>query len=623
MKNFHFISLVFFSLFANSFFAQEMERPLSMNVEQAIRFEKEKSFSNINRGGGGSISLPFFDDFSRYSLPTIDPEIPVEWQRWEDADVYINGTFPVSPPTIGVATFDGLAGNGYPYQFNPPDAYGAADSLTSLPINLGGLGAEDSVRIMFFYEPGGLGNSPNAEDSLVLEFYSPFGAGQWMRKWSAAGSADIAFQNIIIPITEPEFLLDGFKIRFRNYATLSCNCDHWHIDFVLIESNFSYTECVVDELAMEYPNNTLLDEYTAMPWTHFLTDPASFMADNFIAYERNLGPTENIVTGYRIELHDEDDDLVWDFPNQDINPANNFCSEIQRTVELDGFVYDDSVNDTTAVFDVSVYAITTDATPQNDTARFKQVFNNYYAYDDGSVERAYSVNVAGGKVAMKFFAETPDTLLGVFMHWIPFQNDNSNETFLLRIWANSGGEPGDELIENFTFHSPNYYQDGYNIFSYYEYDDPVPMNGAFYVGWVQDSDVQLNIGNDKNTNRNPTNLFYQLGAGAQWAQSTVTGSVMIRPVFKSGMTGVWNNAEESEDFVLNVFPNPVTDVLNIALTQNNCVVEVMDMSGRLLMKQALKQGVNRLDVTTLAPSLYTLRITDKAANIIVKKFIRE
>jgi len=41
---------------------------------------------------------------------------------WEDDDVYINGTYPIDPPTIGVATFDGLARDGHPY--NPRSELG-------------------------------------------------------------------------------------------------------------------------------------------------------------------------------------------------------------------------------------------------------------------------------------------------------------------------------------------------------------------------------------------------------------------------------------------------------------------------------------------------------------------
>ena len=52
--------------------------------------------------------LPFFDDFA-YNSKIPDPA------RWVDKNVFINQTMAVDPPSIGVATFDGLNSNGTPY----------------------------------------------------------------------------------------------------------------------------------------------------------------------------------------------------------------------------------------------------------------------------------------------------------------------------------------------------------------------------------------------------------------------------------------------------------------------------------------------------------------------------
>jgi Secretion system C-terminal sorting domain len=589
-----------------------------MNASVARQYQLEKQWPAKTRGGGGNLSLPFFDDFSRNTLPTNDPDIPAEWQRWEDANVFLNTTFPVDPPTIGVATFDGLAGDGYPYDFTCPDCWGSADTLTSLPINLAGLGSDDNVALSFFYEAGGYGNMPDEEDSLILQFYSPFGEGQWFRVWGTAGIFPSSFTQVILPVTGTEYLLDGFKFRFINYATLSGCVDHWHIDYVLMDQNFSYTECQVDEVAMVYAPNTLLQEYTAMPWTHFISDPDSFMGTQVVAKETNLGPTENIVTGFRQRY----EDTVWDFPNLDFNTFGNACSSFDRNLSLEGATYDEEVNDTCAIFDVSVYVTTTDGHPENDTASFSQVFYNYYAFDDGTAERAYALNVAGGKVAMKFFAEEPDSLLGLFIHWLPFQYDNSNKSFLLRVWGEGGGEPGSELAENYQFHYPHYYHDGYNIFSYYEYDAPVLVNGNFYVGWVQDTNTELNVGNDKNTNRNPTNLFYQLGAGGDWTQSEITGTVMIRPVFKSGKTNVWNDIVEFDPQSLMVYPNPATDLLTIEIPTSGMSLTVTDMSGRVVEQIAAADLVQQLDLSGYAVGMYILKATSAEGQFLTARFTK-
>lgn len=592
--------------------AQEVERPLIFNAHQLMKSNGERQFVNSEDRGGGSLQLPFFDDFSRYSLPTSDPDIPAEWQRWSDTSAYINSSFAVSPPTIGVATLDGLNGHGYPYNFTNQFSYGKADTLTSLPIDLSLYSPTDNVYLMFFYQGGGLGNNPNESDSLVLEFYSPFGEGEWFHKWSTPGSSEETFQQVFMQVIEPEFLLDGFKFRFRNYSTLSGAFDHWHIDYVFLDEgiNPDNFNANIDDVAMQYPNVTLLGQYTSMPWTHFLSNPSAFMTNSIIANENNLGATSNIVTGYSISYQG----ATEDFPNQDFNTNNNAYQEIQRTINLNGYVFDDSVNDSCAVFDVCMYVTTTDAYLQNDTACFQQVFTNYYAYDDGTAERAYAIEAAGGNVAVKYRAEIGDTLLGVLIHWIPYGVNVDNQTFLLRAWQDVGGAPGPQIVEQFNYNSPHYYLAGPNIFSYYEYDDPIFIpEGNFYVGWSQPNSTGLNVGNDKRTNTNQTKLFYSLGFNQPWEQSTIEGSVMIHPVFRAGKMIVWDSVNELQGLQAMIFPNPADDVVNVMVKDENTtyVINIYDLTGRRVMNETVQfSGVHSVNIAGLPSSTYLLTITD-------------
>ena len=616
------VLLIFPLSFAASMLAQvEVERDLPFNYVQASAKAAERNFAPRHDREGGSFSLPFFDDFSRYSLPTSNPDIPASWQRWEDDDVFINDAFAISPPSIGVATFDGLGPDGCPYDFSDPNSYGGADTLTSLPLNLSGLDESSNVQLMFYYEPGGIGNFPEDVDSLVLEFYSPFGAGQWIHRWSVPGNDVAAFEKVLIPIVEPEYLLDGFRFRFRNYATLSASADFWHLDYVAVDQNFNYVDCEYDDVAMQHEIRGLLDEYTAMPWTHFIDDPASFMTNSIDITQQNLGPTANIVTGFSVQYEDQH----WDFPNIDFNTFGNGCSEYTRTIDLGGFDFDSSVNDTCAVFDVKAYCTTTDGTPQNDTARFQQVFTNYYAYDDGTAERAYAINTTGGKVAVKYFAEVPDSLLGLFMYWIPFVEDQSDKNFLLRAWSDGGGIPGNELSENFTFYHPNYYCNGYNVFGYYAYDNPIFVSGNFYVGWIQDNNAELNIGNDKNGTTNQTQLFYQNGGTSTWNQSLISGAVMIRPVFKSGKSSVWNSISENGTTSFTLFPNPAENELNIMAPVDfgSYHVKLLDLSGKTVLEMTSSLAAHRLDVSNLSDGLYIVQLVNQLGEKRQQKFVKK
>ena len=117
----------------------------------------------------------------------------------------------------------------------------------------------------------------------------------------------------------------------------------------------------------------------------------------------------------------------------------------------------------------------------------------------------------------------------------------------MRAWADDNGVPGEELGENYLFHQPAYFTDGHDVFAYYEYDDPIPVEGTVHVGMVQEMDFSLNIGLDKNTDYNFTRVHYQLGLGAEWVLSTIQGTVMIRPVLQAGVDDVFVAVEEQDN----------------------------------------------------------------------------
>ncbi len=597
--------------------AQEVEHDLIFDAPRFEQANELRSFPpRFTNRGNGSLTLPFFDDFSTFSQPTDDPEIPVDMQRWSDLGAYINCTYAIDPPTIGTVTLDGLNLNGYPYNFTP-DAYGPADTLTSLPIDLSGFSPEDQVYLTFFYQGGGYGNSPDPQDSLVVEFYAPIGGEDpWFHAWSIPGEETDGFQQVFIPVDDNLFLDDGFRFRFRNYATLSGNLDHWNIDYVFLNDNIDPENFDFFEVAFVNCPNTLLQDYTAMPWTHFQTNPPQFMRQNISTLQRNLSNTQadNVTSGFKVAYEDQVDDFQNDFSIVVVQPDETFTTDYAINSAPNDFVFDASVSDTTATFEVSFYEDKIGilfeekiGVPNNDSLVFHQVFQNYYAYDDGSAERGYSLNVPGGRVAMQYSIAGPDTIYGIFVHFTPIQSDNSLENFILRLYGNNGGQPGDELIENFQFKSPVYFTDTRNTFAYYEFDDPVEVDGTIYIGFVQDSETELNIGLDKNTNANPSRLYYQLGLGTQWQQSAIQGSLMLRPVFKAGMTNLWNGIDEEMPLTFTLYPNPAStfvDVQSEALVTEPLIIALRDLSGREVIQKSFSGRNARMDVRNLPAGMY-------------------
>ncbi|MEO0403657.1 MAG: T9SS type A sorting domain-containing protein, partial [Bacteroidota bacterium] len=259
----------------------------------------------------------------------------------------------------------------------------------------------------------------------------------------------------------------------------------------------------------------------------------------------------------------------------------------------------------------------------NDSIEFTQVFQNYYAYDDGSAESAYALqNQAGARLAMRYNVAEPDTLLGLFIHFTAFQFDNTDETFLMRAWDNDGGIPGNEIGENFSFKSPNYFTDGYDVFAYYEYDDPKEVNGTIFVGLVQNNAVDMNFGLDKNTNQNPSKLFYQLGLGASWQQSAIEGTVMIRPVFKAGKTDVWNSIEEVSAVEASVYPNPAVDQVTVAFEiPAEREIRLLNQTGQVVYAETHRDSKTTISTQQLAKGLYIIEIRDMSGAVTRQKLL--
>jgi hypothetical protein len=369
---------------------------------------------------------------------------------------------------------------------------------------------------------------------------------------------------------------------------------------------------------MQYPLRSLLNEYTAMPLTHFAANAANNMVSTIGIQEQNLGNDENIVTNYSIR---KQGGVPQVFSAVDFNTALNAHSAFTRTVNLNGFTYNVTPDDTCSYFDVKTYINPTDARLQNDTATLRQYFYNYYAYDDGTAERGYSVSAAGGMVAMKFRAEVTDSLLGIFVYWLPSGVNVSSETFLLRAWADGGTQPGAELGENFNYHHPAFYEHGENYFSYYSYDNPIAVTGNFYVGWVQSGTAGLPIGNDKSGNINGTKVYYNNGFLQPWQQSSINGALMIRPVFKSGKSSVWNSVADLQTISPSIYPNPFGNSFTIqGLNENSTyTISIISSTGQFI-SSSLQSHVTRVEMenNNLSEGIYFIQITNNSTQEIIR-----
>lgn len=535
---------------------------------------------------------------------------------WQDDDVYINGTYPVDPPTIGVATFDGLARTGYPYDFANYTAYGRADKLTTVPINLE-FPASDSIYLSFFYQAKGLSGDtfPQVGDSLLLEFYAPL-EQSWYRVWGLPYVDQAPFQQVLIPIRESRFLKQGFQFRFVNYASLSGSFDHWHLDYVRLGRQRAYNDVRIVDVAYVAPEASILQTYTSVPFAQFQTSPGTLMAQQVVERVRNLDINDRLIE-YGMTARNEDGGALSSFING-VSPNSNAATIINTTHPINSapnnFVFDNTPSTDAAFWDVRfLVEATPDINQYNDTMRVTQELSNYYAYDDGSAEMGYSLNSAGAKLAYRYDLIGPDSLRAVRIYFNPMANQSPDAapdqgSFLLTIWSSL--TPEVVLHQNYSYSSPEYRLDGINKFVEYPLDSTIAVQGTIYVGWVQTNAVRMNLGFDRNRNNRPK-IFYSVGGG--FLNTSFSGSLMMRPVVVSAVDP-WAGivAHEAAPGELLIFPNPASDAVRIAVAgdmPSRAAVQCLDATGRMVWSERMN-GADVFSTAAIANGMYVVRVLD-------------
>ncbi|MBK6341101.1 MAG: T9SS type A sorting domain-containing protein [Flavobacteriales bacterium] len=545
---------------------------------------------------------------------------------WEDDDVYINGNYPIEPPTIGVATFDGLARTGYPYDYDQFTAYGIADHLTSVDIDLSApLGPEDSLYLSFFYQPQGLSgdNAVQPLDSLVLEFWAPQ-LQYWSRVWSTPYVPLQGFQQVLVPIKLAQFFYEGFKFRFLNYGTLSGSYDHWHLDYVRLDQQRSFDDTRLIDVAYMYPETSLLQTYTSVTFEKFAEAPSTYMAQSITALQRNLDTDDRFIT-YGMLAREENGNGPVAFSNG-LNSSGNassiFPSDHPIAAAPNNFEYDPALSTDAAFWRVKLWTNTTpDICKYNDTVTFVQEISNYMAYDDGSAEMGYGITAAGAAAALRFDISGQDSLRAVRMYFNPQANDPNDSPnpeegrFLITVWKSLSPEVIQH--QNFTFSSPTYRLDGIDHFVEIPLDSTIMVEGTIYVGWVQTNNVKLNVGFDRNRN-NQDKLFRRLTLN--FGPSTQQGSLMLRPVFVAAVDPFASVPEETDGPGMLLFPNPANEVVmaRTSIQLEGARLMISDAMGRIVSDERFKE--NRfVDVSALANGLYVARLSSADGALIAQE----
>ena len=559
---------------------------------------------------GNTVVTNVVPDITYYN--TVDTVVTVPdigYSLWQGHSALHNYTYGDNPPTLGVVTFDGLDSIGTPYDPTMnSNSYQIADILESKPIHLktrenGGpdynFTTDTTIWLSFFYQPQGLGDAPEFGDSLILQFYSPINK-KWTTQWKREGTFLEPFKFVSINVRSPLYFQDGFKFRFLNYASVSGNFDHWNIDYVRLDEFRNENDSTMNDAALLDAGVSLVNDYSQMPWLHYKASSNNLVKTEQGIRFRNLHKVAKLAkTSFEVF---EDGTPVFD--GSLITTPNLPPFAIQENTSLVQGTFPTSNADTTHSFHV-IYTLenSPDSNLDNNTYDFHQQFGTQYAYDDGSAESAYFVISSGAQIAVEYNIATTDSLRAVNIYFPKSFENILDRSYRLMVWESI--DPEVVLYESYL----NFpvYSNGRDVVQGIKLEEPLEVSGKIFVG-IKQTEQRIYIGLDRNNDSQSKNYYRINGV---WNNTSYKGSLFIRPEFGS-YTNQWPvsvNELETNSFDFKLYPNPSTNVVNVALHGFDNTVILRNMLG-VIVRTFTASSVLTFNVADLPTGLYLVEVTD-------------
>lgn len=594
------------------------------------------------------LALPFFDDFSK----PLEGTSYADTTLWDSSyTVRVNDGMAVHPPTINVATFDGLDSAGIAYNPNEILLTGYTDELVSRPIDLSEnkLAIEDrnGVYLSFFYQWQGNVEAPDEKDFLEVGFKTAEENG-WetvMTIFPREEADATVFYDTIIQVSGDVYFHEAFQFRIRSFGRLSGPYDAWHIDYVYLNKGRNADDLSFPDRALSTQLGPLFGAYRSIPRDHFFSNdqmtPPTFEIQNMKNVEASINfrtegsfhhthrasgtttthetiiskatpinITDNVLFAYehravRMDtLPDRSDPLQ--FPT---DPAID-STLIRLTIALqtrDNIPF----NTTPPIEPDSTGDYTQNYAPirftTNDTLTADYVLADYFAYDDGVAEYAAGLIEAGNLVAYAFEIDTTyalkqDTLIGFDVYFPPYAI-TSNQTvdfFIYHDDPNNPGFPGEQWLR---IPSRRVLRKGLNEFQRIQFLPALLVDEKrFYIGWQEPAAGEVMVGLDMS---NDTGDRMFVNTNGTWYQNDeVHGSLMLRPVFGKGIIDASVGIEDEYHSAL--YPNPNQGIFYLEGDVRD--PEVFSVTGQRVTCDTLAtDGRIEVRLNTRVPGLYLVR----------------
>lgn len=456
---------------------------------------------------------------------------------------------------------------------------------------------------------------------------------EWTTVWHQMGMSleefyatyQVYFKREMIAITDENYFSDGFRFRFFNYGSIAdnvsppkrSNVDQWNVDFLYLNYNRSFTDTSYRKLSFSERAPSFLKRYESMPYRQYRADPTNATAPEFSVSITNLDKIEHN-TKYRYTVRQYDGSMAFGYDGGSCNlppydefgfqSCNTGCGAAHACPPVNALFPFNFGLDSTSFLINHYISDSSGANVLVDSMQFHQGFYNYFAYDDGTPEFGYGIEPARGLIAYQFRMTVPDTLQGVQLYFNRTLNDANDKYFDLIVWKDNNGKPGEELYR--LPHQRPRWSDQLYGFHMYHFDEPMIVNGVFYVGIMQEESGSLNIGYDVVKN-NKQYMFFNVDG--VWRNSIYEGSLLMRPVVGSDNFIGIEEANNQLDKQLKVYPNPAFDVIHLSLgnvpQQKQLDCTIRDISGRVVMSCTVTEG-RAVDIAQLVSGMYIVVVSE-------------
>ncbi|HEX8549363.1 MAG TPA: T9SS type A sorting domain-containing protein [Cytophagaceae bacterium] len=581
-------------------------------------------------GKGPSVNDAKIGQYSIVGLNFGQNPDPFKWVN--SNNIYVNNRFAVNPPSIYSATLDGLNAKGERYVITETQGWG--DTLTSRKIDLSSLKPnEESAHLSFWWQPGGLLDIPDYNDTLKLEFKDRGGKWKMIKKIIGGQLTSLAkvFNYEVIKI-DPSYFHNSFQFRFESFGRRDGAVDAWNIDYILLDKNRDTSRWATKEGSVVSLQTSALKEYSAMPINQFEASDLNNEVNLSIRNIANSPRTFNLP--FRLSMNNSlllETDL-----RSNSQPALNAreLRQVKSNIEISALRIDNTAKE--AVLKYSLAADFTDTSNQrlnllsnNNDSTFT-ILSDYFAYDDGTFEKLFWLHgtlnqaVTVIKCTLKF----PDRLIAVDLNFPKVGTDisASNKKLRIKAYADDNGKPGLALDNGKDTITIIQESDGTKLETFHRYQLKTPLDlpsGVFYIGF-QHAGTTANsyCGLDGNTAA-PGKQFFKYTNAGPWVEDNGTNfggaALMIRPVFKARNVDATIDSEKNS-LSCEVFPNPSTGVINIE--GDVTVANLYDASGMLIQTSVYNFNESKtIGNSNLLPGFYFLHLENEHLKAVKKVVI--